>query len=137
VDLDRFVTAQEGVWERAVAEMRAGTKRTHWMWFIFPQIDGLSRSDMARHFAIRDLAEARAYLDHPLLGPRLRQCCEAMLEWSGERDAATILAPIDAMKLRSSMTLFEAASAGDGPYADVLNAFYKGKRDERTLDLLT
>ncbi|WP_066555355.1 DUF1810 domain-containing protein [Croceicoccus bisphenolivorans] len=135
--LDRFLKAQEGVYDRAHAELRAGTKRTHWMWFVFPQLAGLGRSDMARFFAIADLAEAKAYLEHPLLGPRLIECCNALMGWAGERDAVTILAPIDAMKLQSSMTLFERAATDTGPFAAILDAFYRGERDPRTLQLLT
>lgn len=134
--LNRFLDAQDGVYARALAELRSGTKRTHWMWFIFPQIAGLGRSDMARHYAIADLAEAREYLAHPVLGQRLVECAEAMLSWAGDRDAVAILAPIDAIKLQSSMTLFERASEGSAPFAAVLDAFYRGQRDERTLAFL-
>ena len=139
--LERFVTAQEGGYEQALAELRAGAKRSHWMWFVFPQIAGLGHSVMAQAYAIADLAEARAYLAHPVLGPRLATCCEALLGWAGQRDATTILGPIDAMKLRSSMTLFEQAAGESAqaahPFAQVLDAFHGGERDERTLRLLT
>ena len=134
-DLLRFVTAQRDVYPRAFAELRAGAKRSHWMWFIFPQIAGLGRSDMARLYAIRDLDEARAYLAHPVLGPRLRECAAAVLAHNGVRTAEAMMGGIDAVKLRSSMTLFEAAGGGD-PFADVLDAFFAGARDPETLLLV-
>ena len=105
-DLERFVAAQDGgVHERALAELRAGRKTSHWMWFVFPQLDGLGRSPTAQAYAIRSLAEARAYLEHPLLGPRLRECCEALLAAEAD-DPAAVMGAVDALKLRSSMTLF-------------------------------
>ena len=113
-DLERFVAAQDGVIDRALAELVAGAKTSHWMWFVFPQIAGLGHSEMARRYAIADLAEARAYLAHPVLGPRLAAATEAMLGWAGRRSAETMLGGIDAIKLRSSMTLFEAAAGDDG-----------------------
>ena len=131
--LERFVVAQTDVYPHALAELRAGHKASHWMWFVFPQIAGLGTSPTARFYAIRDLAEARAYLAHPLLGPRLKDAAEAMLEWADERDAGTILGAIDAAKLRSSMTLFEAAS-GAPVFGHVLDAFFGGARDPATLD---
>lgn len=133
-DLDRFVAAQDGVIDRAIGELRAGAKTSHWMWFVFPQIAGLGHSVMARRYAIADLAEARAYLAHPVLGPRLIEAVGAMLDWADRRSAETLLGGIDAVKLRSSMTLFEAA-AGTGafPFADCLDAFYDGERDPATL----
>lgn len=135
-DLDRFVTAQAYSYAAALRELRAGEKRTHWMWFVFPQIAGLGHSAMARHYAIADRTEARAYLDHALLGPRLRECCAAILPWMGQRDATAIFGPVDAMKLQSSMTLFERAADGAEPFASVLDGFYGGERDEETLRLL-
>ncbi|MHA6721535.1 DUF1810 domain-containing protein [Sphingomonas sp. RS2018] len=133
--LDRFVTAQAGgVHDTALAELRAGRKRTHWMWFIFPQIAGLGHSDTARHYAIADLAEAQAYLAHPVLGPRLIAAAEALLQHR-TTPADTILGPIDATKLRSSATLFEAAG-GAPVFGNVLDAFYAGERDGATLALL-
>ena len=131
--LDRFVTAQDGVIGGALAELRAGAKTSHWMWFVFPQIAGLGHSDMARRYAIADLAEARAYLAHPLLGQRLAAATDAMLGWAGRRSAEAILGAIDAVKLKSSMTLFEAAGDGDGRCAACLDAFYGGARDAATL----
>ena len=132
--LDRFITAQAATYPQALSELRDGAKRSHWMWFIFPQLVGLGRSDMARYYGIADLAEARAYLAHDLLGPRLAECCDALMRWSGELNAPDILGSVDAMKLKSSMTLFERA--GDGPFANVLDAFYSGDRDDLTLRLL-
>ena len=133
-ELDRFVTAQDGVFDRALAELRAGAKQSHWMWFVFPQIAGLGRSAMARAYAIRDLAEARDYLAHALLGPRLVAASEAMLGWAGRRSADAILGHIDAIKFRSSMTLFEAVAGwGASPYAACLDSFYDGERDTATL----
>ena len=133
--LSRFVAAQQDTFARALAELRAGEKRSHWMWFIFPQIAGLGRSDMARHYALRDLAEAQAYLAHPVLGPRLRECMAAVLAHAGVRTAEAIFGSIDAVKLRSSMTLFEAAG-DEHACADVLNAFFSGARDAETLHLI-
>lgn len=135
MSLDRFVEAQQRVYAGALAELRAGTKRRHWMWFVFPQIAGLGRSETARFYAIADLAEARAYLAHPLLGPRLVECTGAMLDWAGRRSAEAMLGPVDAMKLKSSMTLFEAAGGGEC-FARALYAFFGGERDAQTLAIL-
>jgi uncharacterized protein (DUF1810 family) len=135
--LGRFVEAQAGgVYERAVGELRAGAKRSHWMWFVFPQIAELGHSETARFFAIADWREARDYLDHPLLGPRLTECAAAVLDWAGRRTAEAILGPIDALKLGSSMTLFEAVAEQTAAFAAVLEAFYAGQRDPRTLERL-
>lgn len=135
--LERFVEAQAPIYAQALAELRAGGKRSHWMWFVFPQIAGLGQSPAARFYAIADLAEARAYLAHPLLGPRLIECAEAMLAHAGT-PAEAILGGIDAIKLRSSMTLFEAAARGEARsrFAAVLDAFYGGERDPATLQRL-
>ncbi len=133
--LDRFVAAQDGVYPQALAELEAGAKRSHWMWYVFPQLAGLGRSDTARFYGLADVAAARAYLAHPLLGPRLAVCTRAMLDWTGRRSAAEILGEIDALKFASSMTLFEAT--GSVPAcAHALEAFYAGRRDPLTLDLL-
>ncbi len=133
--LERFVTAQDqgGTYQRAVAELRAGAKSSHWMWFIFPQAAGLGRSAMARQYAIASAAEARAYLAHPVLGPRLRECAGIVAGTAG-RSAEQIFGPVDAMKLRSSMTLFDAA-AGDGEtvFGAVLERFFGGAADPATL----
>jgi uncharacterized protein (DUF1810 family) len=133
--LERFVAAQARDHHIALAELTAGRKTSHWMWYVFPQIAGLGHSAMAQTYAIRDLAEAHAYLAHPLLGERLRAVSRAILGWRGRRSAEAILGGIDAIKLRSSMTLFEAAGGG-GDFADVLDGFYEGVRDPETLRLL-
>ena len=135
MSLERFAQAQASSYTTALAELKAGAKRTHWMWYIFPQIAGLGRSETARFYAIDGLAEAKAYLAHPLLGPRLHECVAAMLGWAGKRDAEAILGGIDALKLRSSCTLFEAVGGG-GEFARCLDAFYGGRRDEETLRLI-
>lgn len=133
--LARFVAAQSGIYELALAELRAGEKKTHWMWFVLPQLRGLGHSLMADRYGIEDAQEARAYLAHPILGARLRECLEALLAYAGERGAADMLGVVDAIKLQSSLTLFEAA--GGGPlFADALEAFYGGERDKRTLGML-
>lgn len=131
--LRRFVDAQEetGTYARALAELRAGRKTSHWIWFVFPQIAGLGQSAMSRTYAIGSLAEAVAYLEHPLLGPRLRECAEALLEVD-ERSAAEILGPVDALKLHSSMTLFARAAPGEPVFMRVLNRYYAGELDEAT-----
>lgn len=133
-DLDRFVAAQEGSWDRALAELRRGCKTSHWMWFIFPQIAGLGSSDMARRFAIRSQAEARAYLDHPVLGARLREAVAALAALP-PTTAEAVLGGIDAVKLRSSLTLFEAAGGGPA-FTDALARWYGGRPDDATLRLL-
>jgi uncharacterized protein (DUF1810 family) len=134
-DLSRFVVAQEGIYPQALAELRRGRKQSHWMWFVFPQIAGLGRSAMAQRYAIADLAEAQAYLAHPLLGPRLRECTWAMLTHSS-MSAHAILGNIDAVKLRSSMTLFEAAGGDAALFGACLDAFFDGARDPATRELL-
>jgi uncharacterized protein (DUF1810 family) len=132
--LERFVDAQEGTYEMALAELRAGKKQSHWMWFIFPQIAGLGRSPTARYYAIRSRTEARAFLAHPILGARYREAVESILQWAGRRDAASILGQVDAVKLGSSLTLFEAVS-GDPLLASAINAFF-AEPDPETLRLL-
>ena len=137
--LDRFVAAQDvgGTFLRALAELRAGAKASHWMWFVFPQLAGLGHSTMAQRYAIADAAEARAYLAHPVLGPRLTEASEAMLGWAGRRTAEAILGPVDALKFASSMTLFDHVANDRGAvFGRTLGAFYEGRRDERTLSLL-
>lgn len=134
--LRRFVEAQERVYDTALAELRAGRKRSHWMWFVFPQVAGLGRSPTAREYAIGSLEEARAYVEHPVLGARLRECAAVLLDLpEGAGDAESIFGGVDAMKLRSSMTLFERASPA-GPFAAVLERYFGGRRDPRTLELL-
>ncbi len=136
-DLDRFVRAQaDGVYERALVELRAGQKRSHWMWFVFPQVAGLGRSETARAYALTSLAEARAYLAHPVLGPRLRDCTAVLAALPAERSAQEVLGSTDALKLRSSMTLFWRADPGDPVFARVLARFWQGIPDDATDDLL-
>ena len=136
--LQRFRDAQEegGAYATALAELRAGRKRSHWIWFIFPQIDGLGSSPMARRYAIRSLDEARAYLADDVLGPRLHECCQALLALEANTDAETVLGGIDALKLRSSMTLFALAAPGDPTFAAVLERYYDGQTDAATERLL-
>jgi len=136
-DLDRFVAAQDqgGTFEAAVAELRAGRKRSHWMWFIFPQIAGLGQTPISRHYAISSLAEAQAYLGHALLGPRLIECAEIVRDLRG-RSAEQIFGGIDAMKLRSSMTLFAAAEPATPVFQAVLDAYFEGVPDGVTERLL-
>jgi uncharacterized protein (DUF1810 family) len=133
--LERFVAAQEPVWDEVVAELRAGRKRTHWIWFVFPQIAGLGASHMSVRYAIASRGEAAAYLDHPVLGPRLRQVTDLMLGHAGE-SAQTILGGIDAVKFRSSMTLFQAAAPAETRFGAALDAFFDGLPDPRTLAIL-
>ena len=136
--LERFVAAQRDIYPRALAELMRGRKASHWMWFVFPQIAGLGHSAMAVRYAIDDLAEARAYLAHPVLGARLCEAAGAMLAHAGT-SAEAILGAIDAIKFRSSMTLFEAAAGGEAkaPFSGCLVAFYGGERDPETLRRLT
>jgi uncharacterized protein (DUF1810 family) len=134
--LDRFIEAQSSTIEAALAELQAGQKRTHWMWFIFPQIRGLGRSSTAQFFAISSLEEARAYLAHPILGPRLRQCTAAVLPCSAERSAAAIFGEVDALKFHSCITLFDYVARHD-VFERALRAFYGSAADEATLALLS
>ena len=133
-NLQRFLLAQEGVIERVYDELRAGRKTSHWMWFVFPQLEGLGRSATAQHYALASLEEARAYLAHPELGGRLRECCRLLL-CHRDNTAEHLLGPVDALKLRSSMTLFLRAS-GEALFEQVLEAFYAGREDSLTLELL-
>jgi uncharacterized protein (DUF1810 family) len=134
--LDRFVTAQAAAYRDVVAELRAGHKTGHWIWFIFPQIAGLGRSEMSRYYAITSFEEARAYLAHPLLGPRLRECAGLVLA-SGARTAEAIMgSPVDAAKLRSSMTLFHRAAPDEAVFKEVLGRFYDAAADAATDSLL-
>ena len=132
--LQRFVDAQEdaAIYARALEELRAGRKRSHWIWFVFPQIAGLGQSPMSQAYAIRSLDEARAYLAHPLLGPRLRECCEALLAADPSASAESILGGIDAIKVRSSMTLFHRADPSDQPFRAMLTRFYADEPDPAT-----
>jgi len=134
-ELRRFVEAQEGVYAQALAELKGGRKRSHWMWFVFPQFDGLGFSSTAKHYAIKSLDEARAYLAHPLLGPRLRECADALLTVEG-RSATEILGSPDDLKLRSCATLFAQITPNDSPFAQLLRKYYQNQPDAKTLQLL-
>jgi uncharacterized protein (DUF1810 family) len=134
IGLQRFVDAQDRIYPRALDEIRRGAKRSHWMWFVFPQLKGLGRSAMAQRYAIASLEEARAYLGHPLLGARYVECVSALQDLTGH-DPVSVFGDIDALKLRSSLTLFEAAS--DRPlFRAALDRWFGGERDARTLAAL-
>jgi uncharacterized protein (DUF1810 family) len=133
-DLQRFVDAQEGIYEQALAEIRAGHKRSHWMWFVFPQFAGLGFSPTSQHYAIKSLEEAKAYLSHPVLGARLIECTEAVLRIGG-RSAHDIFGSPDDMKLRSSATLFAAVSPERSVFHRLLDTYFEGRADGRTLSL--
>lgn len=133
--LERFVAAQAPVYAQVVAELEAGRKTSHWMWFIFPQLRGLGRSPTALHFGIEDLGEAKAYLRHPVLGPRLVECSRLVLAVEG-RSATAIFGSPDDLKLRSAMTLFGRAAADEAVFAAVLETYYDGQEDPATLALL-
>jgi uncharacterized protein (DUF1810 family) len=133
--LERFVEAQDGVHTRALAELRAGRKTSHWMWFVLPQVAGLGSSPMSQHYAIGSLGEARAYLEHPVLGPRLVECARAVASHP-DRTAREIMGSPDDAKLRSSMTLFALAADSEPVFQQVLDTFFAGERDPRTVDLL-
>ena len=134
-DLNRFVQAQAAVYSTALAELKAGCKRSHWMWFIFPQIDGLGHSETTKRYSIKSLAEARAYLAHPVLGARLVACTEALLALGG-RSARQIFGRPDDMKLQSSMTLFACVSPAASGFSAMLERYFDGARDQRTIELL-
>lgn len=134
-DLNRFLEAQQRDYARAMSELRQGRKLTHWMWYIFPQLDGLGFSPTARKYAIRDLDEARAYLDHPVLGPRLVACVETLLGLR-ERSAEAIFGFPDVWKLRSCATLFACVSPKGSVFERLLDQYYQGEQDDKTLNLL-
>lgn len=134
-DLQRFVSAQDGIYENVVAELADSAKRTHWMWFIFPQLDGLGSSDMAKRYAIKSRGEAIAYLDHPKLGSRLTECCNLLLGCHNP-SIAEIMGFPDDLKLKSSMTLFAAISPAGSVFHQILAKFYDGGTDQKTLQLL-
>jgi uncharacterized protein (DUF1810 family) len=134
-DLERFVVAQDGVYAAVLDELRHGRKTGHWMWFIFPQLAGLGHSPMSQHYAIGSLDEARAYFAHPVLGARLRECIGLVLANEG-RSAEAIFGSVDAMKLRSSMTLFHRAVPEEDRFAAVLDRYFDGVADDRTDQLL-
>jgi uncharacterized protein (DUF1810 family) len=132
-DLQRFVDAQAPIFDDVCAQLRAGSKTTHWMWFIFPQIAGLGHSGTARRFAIASRDEAAAYLRHPILGPRLRECTRLVICVDG-RSAREVFGDTDAIKFSSSLTLFAAVAADEGIFADALRKFFGGEGDRATLD---
>jgi uncharacterized protein (DUF1810 family) len=132
--VDRFIEAQRAVFDTALAELRRGKKRSHWMWFVFPQLSGLGHSAAAKHYGLAGLTEARAYMDHPVLGPRYITCVEALQDLP-TCDPVIVFGPTDAMKLRSSLTLFEAALPSP-LLAAALDRWFGGDRDAMTLDLL-
>lgn len=134
-DLRRFVDAQSSAYDQALAELRQGCKRTHWIWFVLPQLRGLGRSQFARLYGLTGRQEAVAYLAHPVLGPRLRACVEALCAHR-DRTAETMLGPVDALKFRSCLTLFEVAAPGETLFPDALVQFHGGERCARTLALL-
>ena len=134
-DLSRFVEAQAATYQTALAELRRGRKESHWMWFVFPQIQGLGSSPTARFYAIADLAEAKAYLAHPVLGPRLREVAATINALPGD-DAHAVFGSPDDLKLRSSLTLFQAAAPDEPAFGQALGKYFGGARDPRTLELL-
>jgi uncharacterized protein (DUF1810 family) len=134
-NLERFVIAQDSVFKHVLAELKAGTKMSHWMWFIFPQIRGLGRSPISIEYAISSRDEARAYLQHPLLGPHLKQCTQLVLQVDG-RSAFDIFDTPDDMKFRSSMTLFADVSPDDDIFQRALKKYFDGVPDQLTLDRL-
>ena len=134
-DLNRFISAQEGVYDRALNELRGGLKRSHWMWYIFPQIEGLGNSPTTRQYSIKSLEEARQYLAHPVLGARLVECAEAVLAVQGQ-SASDIFGHPDDWKLQSSMTLFKLVSGPRSVFESVLDKYYQGKQDSRTLQIV-
>ena len=132
-DPQRFIEAQEPVYRQALAELQAGQKRSHWMWFIFPQIEGLGHSAMAQHYALSDLAAARLYLDHPVLGQRLRECTAAVLSHAPAKSVEQMLGYPDNLKFHSSVTLFGRAAPEEKCFAQALDAFFGGVEDPGTL----
>jgi uncharacterized protein (DUF1810 family) len=134
-DPQRFVDAQSQTYQQALAELRGGHKRTHWMWFVFPQVAGLGRSGMAQRFALPGAAEARAYYSHPVLGRRLVECARALTDLD-TADAVEVFGTVDAMKLRSSMTLFAIAVPEEPVFREVLEHFFSGELDEETTSRL-
>lgn len=138
--LERFIEAQASNYDEALRELCDGRKRSHWMWYVFPQLAGLGHSAMAQFYAIADMDEAQHYLAHPLLGKRLLECVDALLPWGARRSSDEILGHVDALKLRSSLTLFERASiiihTSPHPFDHALDLFFSGERDRHTLDLL-
>ncbi len=134
-DLGRFMSAQEAIYGSALAELKKGQKRTHWMWFIFPQIDGLAHSTTSKHYAIKSIEEARQYLNHPVLGTRLLECADTVLAIEG-RSISEIFGYPDDLKLKSSMTLFAYVADPRSVFVRVLEKYFRGEQDVRTLNLL-
>ena len=134
-NLSRFVHAQRNDYAQALSELRAGRKRSHWIWYIFPQIEGLAFSSTSKRYAIKSAEEARAYLDHPILGPRLLECAGALLRVEG-RSATEILGSPDDMKLKSSATLFSSVLPAGSVFDRLLEKYFRGERDSKTLQLL-
>jgi uncharacterized protein (DUF1810 family) len=134
-NLTRFTRAQESDYEQALAEIRAGRKRSHWMWYIFPQFAGLGNSQTSLHYAIKSREEATAYLAHPILGPRLLECARALLGIGG-RSALEIFGSPDDVKLRSSATLFASVSPDGSPFHQILDRYFEGNSDIRTIELM-
>ncbi|NDV02716.1 DUF1810 domain-containing protein [Pseudoroseicyclus tamaricis] len=134
-ELSDFVEAQDRVWPDVQEELAAGRKRSHWMWYVFPQLASLGRSPMAQHYGLAGPEEAAAYLAHPVLGPRLQKAAELALS-SGETNPERLMGPVDALKLRSSMTLFETVPGAPAVFSQILLRFYDGTRDPLTLDAL-
>lgn len=135
IDLSRFTTAQESIYDSVLAELRNGRKRTHWMWYIFPQLDGLGFSATSKYYAIKSIEEARQYLNHPVLGRRLLECSEAVLAVEG-RSVAEIFGYPDSLKLKSSMTLFTYVAAPGSVFARILDKYFNEEQDTLTLQLL-
>jgi uncharacterized protein (DUF1810 family) len=136
LNLDRFITAQAPVYAQALAELRAGQKQTHWMWFVFPQMMGLGQSSASRAYGIQSLNEARSYLAHPVLGTRLRECCQAVMNVRG-KSAHDIFGTPDDVKFRSSLTMFTEAAPQELMFFNLLEKYFDGEPDEATLELLT
>lgn len=131
-NLARFLQAQESDYEQALSELRQGQKRSHWIWYIFPQLDGLGFSSTAKHYAIKSLEEAKAYLDHPVLGPRLLECAEAVYGVAG-RSATQVMGSPDDLKLKSCATLFEYVSPSNSIFNRLIQKYYQGEPDDKTL----
>jgi uncharacterized protein (DUF1810 family) len=134
-NLKRFITAQDGIYEHALAELKAGQKRSHWMWFVFPQIKGLGYSPNSEFYAIKSKAEAQAYLQHPILGTRLRECTQALLDFEG-KSALEIFGSPDDVKLKSSMTLFAYISESGSIFTRTLDKYFGGNHDWKTIEFL-
>ena len=135
MSLERFIDAQSSMHDQALDEIRGGRKRTHWMWFIFPQFEGLGTSETSRYFAIKSRAEAEAYLAHPVLGRRIRDCAQAVLD-AENRSAVEIFGLVDTMKLRSSATLFAAISPPESVFHQIIDRYFDGWHDDTTLELM-